>query len=85
MAVTTRVVHLDGGGSGQVSRITLKNNIFHDSYNNDLVKINNSISDITVSGNIFYNQNGSDEHIDINSAKEPRRQQSRKRKYRTVR
>lgn len=63
------LVHLDGGGSGQVSRIMLKNNIFHDSYNNDLVKINNGISDITVSGNIFYNQNGSDEHMDINSAK----------------
>ncbi len=63
------VVHLDGGGiSGRVSSITLRNNVLHDSYNNDILKINNSASSITVQGNIFYNQQGSDEHIDVNSA-----------------
>ena len=61
------VVHLDGGGDGRVSRITLRDNIIHDSYDNDLLKINNSSSVITVEGNMFYNQAGSDEHIDINS------------------
>lgn len=55
------------GGSETVSRITLRNNIIHDSYNNDLLKINNGASRITVEGNMFYNQAGSDEHIDINS------------------
>jgi hypothetical protein len=50
-----------------VSNITLRNNIIHDSYNNDLLKINNGARNVTVSGNIFYNQSGSDEHIDINS------------------
>ncbi|GIK42221.1 MAG: hypothetical protein BroJett011_60540 [Chloroflexota bacterium] len=50
-----------------VSRITLRNNILHNSYNNDVLKINNGADDITVEGNIFYNQSGSDEHIDINS------------------
>jgi len=50
-----------------VSRMTLRNNILHDSYNNDILKINNGADDITVEGNIFYNQSGSDEHIDINS------------------
>lgn len=50
-----------------VSRITLRNNILHDSYNNDVLKINNGADDITVEGNIFYNQSGSDEHIDVNS------------------
>ena len=38
------LVHIDGYGSygtQTVSDITLKNNIFHDSYNNDLLKINN--------------------------------------------
>jgi hypothetical protein len=53
--------------TGVVSRITLRNNIIHDSYNNDLLKINNGAQQIVVSGNLFYNQNGSDEHIDINS------------------
>jgi hypothetical protein len=55
------------GGSEYVSRITLRNNVLHDSYNNDILKINNGAGNITVEGNIFYNQTGSDEHIDINS------------------
>ena len=50
-----------------VSRITLRNNILHDSYNNDILKINNGAGQITVEGNIFYNQTGSDEHMDVNS------------------
>lgn len=52
---------------GVTSRITIRNNLFHDSYNNDLLKINNGATDILVAGNMFYNQTGSDEHIDVNS------------------
>ncbi len=52
---------------GGVTDITLENNILHDSYNNDILKINNGVSNIVVRGNLFYNQQGSDEHIDINS------------------
>ncbi|MAT41253.1 MAG: hypothetical protein CL609_02850 [Anaerolineaceae bacterium] len=55
------------GGSETVSRITLRNNVLHDSYNNDVLKINNGASQITVENNMFYNQTGSDELIDINS------------------
>jgi len=55
------------GGAAAVSRITIKNNILHDSYNNDILKINNGATHVTVSGNMFYNQQGSDEHIDVNS------------------
>ena len=51
----------------EVSNVTLRNNIIHDSTNNDLLKINNGARDVLVQGNIFYNQAGSDEHIDINS------------------
>lgn len=61
------VVHVDGGGNNGVNNIVIKNNILHDSYNNDILKINNSSTNVRVSGNIFYNQNGSDEHIDMNS------------------
>ena len=61
------VVHVDGGGTNAVSRITLRNNIMHDSYNNDILKINNATTQIVVERNMFYNQSGSDEHIDINS------------------
>jgi hypothetical protein len=55
------------GDNDYTSRITIKNNILHDSYNNDILKINNGAKDIFVDGNLFYNQEGSDEHIDINS------------------
>lgn len=58
---------LGDGTDPVVSRITLRNNIIHDSTNNDLLKINNGARDIVVEGNMFFNQQGSDEHIDINS------------------
>lgn len=70
-AAPALVVHLDGGGvEGYVTDITLYNNIFHDSYNNDILKINHGATEITVRGNMFYNQTGSDEHIDVNSVKD---------------
>ncbi len=52
---------------GSVRDLVLENNILHDSYNNDILKINNGATDITIRGNMFYNQTGSDEHIDVNS------------------
>lgn len=61
------VVQIQDGFSTETRRITLRNNILHDSYNNDILKINNGASQIRVEGNMFYNQQGSDEHIDINS------------------
>ena len=64
------VVHIDGAGDGSVYDITIMNNVLHDSYNNDLLKINNACLNITVDGNMFYNQSGSDEHIDINSVED---------------
>lgn len=54
-------------GPEQVGRITLRNNILHDSYNNDILKVNNNATDVLIEGNMFYNQAGSDEHIDVNS------------------
>ena len=53
-------------GSVPAEDIIIRNNIFHDSYNNDLLKINNVCDNILVEGNLFYNQSGSDEHIDVN-------------------
>jgi hypothetical protein len=62
------VFHIDGGGGNTgVGNITVRNNVLHDSYNNDILKINNGVTDVLVEGNMFYNQAGSDEHIDINS------------------
>ena len=64
------VVHVDGAGDGSVSRITFRDNVIHDSFNNDLLKINNATREIVVEANMFYNQTGSDEHIDANSVDE---------------
>lgn len=66
------VVHIqdligEPGGDEYVSRVILRNNVIHDSYNNDLLKVNNGAGQITIEGNIFYNQSGHDEHIDVNS------------------
>lgn len=61
------VVQIQDGFNRETRRITLRDNILHDSWNNDLLKINNGASEIRVIGNLFYNQQGSDEHIDINS------------------
>ncbi|MCB1588044.1 MAG: hypothetical protein KDI56_04000, partial [Xanthomonadales bacterium] len=66
------LVQIQDGFGRETRRITLRDNIFHDSYNNDLVKINNGASEIVVEGNLFYNQNGSDEHIDANSVDQVR-------------
>ena len=51
----------------KVGGITLRDNVLHDSFNNDILKINNGATDVLVEGNVFYNQEGSDEHIDVNS------------------
>ena len=61
----------DADGKGEGGRnVILRNNVIHDSYNNDLVKVNNGAHKITIEGNLFYNQNGSDSHVDVNSATE---------------
>ena len=64
------VFHIDGAGDGSVHHITVRNNILHDSTNNDILKVNNATHDILIEGNIFYNQTGHDEHIDINSVED---------------
>ena len=46
---------------------TFRNNIFRDSYNNDILKINDRATDILVAGNVFYNHGDSDEDIDLNA------------------
>ena len=54
------------GGANFTSRIVLRDNVIHDSFDNDLLKVNNGAGLVTVEGNVFYNQRGSDEHIDVN-------------------
>lgn len=65
-ALVIQIQNLRGSGE-PTGRITLRNNVLHDSHNNDILKINNGAAFVTVEGNVFYNQAGSDEHIDVNS------------------
>jgi hypothetical protein len=62
------VVQIDGDRGKGGQHIVLRDNVLHDSYRNDILKINNGARDILVTGNMFYNQASHDEHIDINSA-----------------
>jgi hypothetical protein len=61
------VTQVQDGANADTYNITLSNNVFHDSFDNDILKVNNGTSQVRVIGNLFYNQTGSDEHIDINS------------------
>jgi hypothetical protein len=50
--------------------LTFKDCIIHDSYNNDLIKLNSLAHHVTFTGCVFFNPNnhGGDEHFDINTA-----------------
>lgn len=60
------LLQYEGDGAEHVENVTIRNNIFHDSYNNDLIKINRGARNILVEDNLFYNQQGLDSHIDLN-------------------
>jgi hypothetical protein len=62
------VVQIDGDSGKGGEDIVLRNNILHDSWKNDILKINNGARRVRVTGNVFYNQASHDEHIDVNSA-----------------
>jgi hypothetical protein len=47
--------------------VTFRNNIFHDSYNEDILKIHNGSRFFTIENNIFYNQSEPEQHMDVNS------------------
>jgi len=54
--------------SPETSEILVHNCIIHDSYNNDIIKINSGAHHIRFLGNLSYNQPRSgDEHMDINT------------------
>jgi hypothetical protein len=59
-------VQMDGGSGLWSEEIVFRNNVFHDSWNNDILKVNNGARFVRVEGNVFYNQTGADEHIDVN-------------------
>src|SRR5262245_13375586 len=64
-------VQQDGGTGLWAENVTFRDNVFHDSWNNDILKINNGARFVRVENNVFYNQGpgtiSGDEHMDINS------------------
>lgn len=61
------VVEVRRSGNTWAENITFQNNIFHDSYNNDILKIYDGARNIIVQNNIFYNQGENEQHMDVNS------------------
>lgn len=63
-----QIQDLNGDGTGG-QRVTLRNNVLHDSYHDDIIKVNNGAGQIVIEGNMFYNMGGPvlDSHIDANS------------------
>lgn len=64
------VIQIQKAEATPTSHIVLRNNVIHDSLDNDLIKLNNGAEHVTIEGNVFYNQAGSDEHIDVNSVRD---------------
>ncbi len=60
------LVQIQQAGGLAAEDIVLRDNLIHDSFNNDLVKVNNVARRILIEGNVLFNQQGHDEHIDVN-------------------
>jgi len=54
--------------AGKTCRITLKNNIIHDSHGTHLVRIMPSAEAVVIEGNVFYNQGAQSAHVHVDSA-----------------
>jgi hypothetical protein len=64
------VVYVDGSDAGYAERLTFRNNIFHDSFDDDLLKLHDRSRRLLVEGNVFYNQGDLEEQLDVNSVSE---------------
>lgn len=62
------LVYVSEGDGRWAERITFRDNIFHDSFDNDLLKLHDGTRSAVIRGNIFYNQGEGEEQIDVNSA-----------------
>ncbi len=61
------IVDRDNPTGTWAENIVLRDNIFHDSYDNDLLKVHSGVRNATVEGNVFYNQGPNEQHMDVNS------------------
>jgi hypothetical protein len=61
------MVYLAGDADEAPNHITFTDNLLHDSYDQDLMKILTRSHSIVVRGNVFYNQGDNEQHMDVNS------------------
>jgi hypothetical protein len=64
---TGLVVYVDAGGGMPTDHVVLRDNVIHDSYDNDLVKLRAASRFLTIEGNVFFNQGPIEQHLDVNS------------------
>jgi len=64
------VIQVQRSNEFWAENITFRNNIIHDSYNNDLLKVYNGSRLVTIENNVFYNQGDNEQQIDINSVQD---------------
>lgn len=60
------IVNVEDANDFESTWITIRNNIIHDSFEDDLLKIRSSARYVTVTGNVFFNQAPGEQHIDVN-------------------
>jgi hypothetical protein len=60
------VIYVDQGDGNWAEDLTFRNNVIHDSYDNDLLKLHNQVRRVLVEGNVFYNQGPGEEQMDVN-------------------
>jgi len=61
------LVYVDSHQGVPAEYIVVRDNVLHDSYGNDILKLNEVSRFVTIEGNVFYNQAAPEQHIDANS------------------
>ena len=61
------VVYVDQRNGVPSDHVVLRDNLLHDSYDNDIMKLKEASNFLTIQGNVFYNQGPTEQHIDVNS------------------
>ncbi|MFP3915884.1 MAG: choice-of-anchor Q domain-containing protein, partial [Actinomycetota bacterium] len=64
------MINIEDGDDRESEHIVVRNNIIHDSFENDLLKIRSGARFVTVEGNVFYNQGANEQHMDINGVRD---------------
>ncbi|MFP3914644.1 MAG: hypothetical protein ACLFWM_07190 [Actinomycetota bacterium] len=64
------ILNVEDANDFDSERITIRDNIIHDSYEDDLLKIRSGARFVTVQGNVFYNQAPREQHIDVNGVQD---------------